>query len=249
MSEQRVGSINLMKDIKPHELHALVDGELPPDQQAELLDALRQSPELAREVCELRQLKAQIQAAYPLTPEAPVSKPSRASRGAMAAAITLAMLISGISGWQLRNAAEAERLVVLDSGGRGQAPAAAQSDETRIVVHVTGDDMNSAADLLDEVEGLLNAYQQEGRPLRVEVISHGKGLALLREGLSTQKARIRDLSRQHENLTFVACLNTIERLRVDKGIEVQLVPEAEVTRAGIARVVKRRREGWTYIKA
>lgn len=117
------------------------------------------------------------------------------------------------------------------------------------MVHVTGDDMNRASDLLDEVEGLLAAYKEEGRPLRVEVVSHGKGLALLREGLSTQKDRIRKLSREYPNLTFVACMNTIERLRVEKGIEVKLVPEADVTRAGIARVLKRRREGWTYIKA
>lgn len=238
-----------MTDIKPHELHALVDGELPPEQQAEMLDALRQDPALAREACELRALKAHIQAAYPLESAPEPSQPSRASRGIAAAAIALAMIISGISGWQLRNTTAPERLVVIDSEGRAQAPATAESEETRIVVHVTGDDMNHASDLLDEVEGLLSAYQADGKPLRVEVISHGKGLALLREGLSTQKDRIRDLSRNFENLTFVACMNTMERLRVEKGIEVQLVPEAEVTRAGIARVVKRRREGWTYIKA
>lgn len=238
-----------MKDIEPQELHALVDGELPPDQQAEVLEALRQSPALAREACELRQLKAQIQAAYPLPEAEPAAKPSRASRGAVAAAMVVAMVISGVSGWQLHQAADAQRVVLLDSNGRGQAPAAAKSEETRIVVHVTGDDMNRASDLLDEVEGLLAAYKEEGRPLRVEVVSHGKGLALLREGLSTQKDRIRKLSREYPNLTFVACMNTIERLRVEKGIEVKLVPEADVTRAGIARVLKRRREGWTYIKA
>ncbi len=238
-----------MKDITSHELHALVDGELPPAQQAELLDALRHDPELAREVCELRQLKALVQAAYPAEEPPKPATPSRASRGLAAASVALALLVGALSGWQLRHAAEAERLVVLDNNGRGQAPASAESDETRIVVHVTGDDMNNASDLLDEVEGLLTAYLEDGRPLRVEVISHGKGLALLREGLSTQKERIRELSRTFDNLTFVACLNTMERLRVEKGIEVQLVPEAEVTRAGIARVVKRRREGWTYIKA
>lgn len=238
-----------MKDITSTELHALVDGELPPAQQAALLDALRQDPELAREACELRQLKAMVQAAYPLEEPPKPAAPARAGRGFAAAAIALALIIGGTAGWQLRPAAQQDRLVVLDHQGRGQAPATAESDETRIVVHVTGDDMRNAGDLLDEIEGLLTAYQQEGKPLRVEVVSHGKGLALLREGLSTQKDRIRDLSREFSNLTFVACLNTMERLRVEKGIEVQLVPEAEVTRAGIARVVKRRREGWTYIKA
>jgi intracellular sulfur oxidation DsrE/DsrF family protein len=238
-----------MKELEPQELHALVDGELPPDQQARVLEALRHDPELAREVCELRQLKAQLQAAYPLEATSRQERPSTASRIGVAAAIVLAMLISGISGWQLRHAAEPERLVVLDSQGRAQAPATAQSEETRIVVHLTEDDMAAAGELLNEVEGLLAAYQQDGAPLRVEIVSHGKGLALLREGLSTHKQRIQQLSQRYRNLTFVACLNTMERLRVEKGIEVQLVPEAEVTRAGIARVLKRRREGWTYIKA
>jgi intracellular sulfur oxidation DsrE/DsrF family protein len=238
-----------MKDLEPQELHALVDGELPPDQQARVLDALRRDPELNREVCELRQLKAQIQAAYPLQEPAQSAAPSTASRIGVAAAIVLAMLISGVSGWQLRHATEPERLVMLDSQGRGQAPATAQSEETRIVVHLTEGDMSAAGELLNEVEGLLAAYAEEGAPLRVEIVSHGKGLALLRERLSTHKERIRDLSQRYHNLTFVACLNTMERLRVDKGIEVQLLPEAEVTRAGIARVLKLRREGWTYIKA
>ena len=238
-----------MKDLTPQELHALVDGELPPDQQAAALEALRQDPKLAREVCELRQLKAQVQAAYPLPQKPRAERPSHVSRWAVAASVLLAMLVSGISGWQLNQAATAERLVVLDSDGRGQAPAVANNEETRIVVHVTSADMAAAKDILDEVEGLLVAYEQDGRPLRVEVVSNGKGLALLREGLSAHKARIRTLSHRFENLTFVACLNTIERLRVEKGIEVRLVPEAEVTRSGVARVVKRRREGWAYIKA
>lgn len=238
-----------MKDLTPQELHALVDGELPADQQAAALEALRQDPQLAREVCELRQLKAQVQAAYPLPPAPDKPHKSHTSRWAVAASLLLVMLISGVSGWQLNEAATAERLVLLDKDGRGLAPAAARDEETRIVIHVSNADMAAAKDILDEVESLLAAYEQDGRPLRVEVVSNGKGLALLREGLTAHKARIHRLSQRYDNLTFVACLNTIERLRVEKGIEVRLVPEAEVTRSGVARVVKRRREGWTYIKA
>jgi intracellular sulfur oxidation DsrE/DsrF family protein len=237
-----------MKDLTPQELHALVDGELPADQQAAAFEALRQDPKLAREVCELRQLKAQLQAAYPLPQHPRDERPSPVSRWAVAATVLVAMLVSGLSGWELNKATSAERLVLLDSDGRGQAPAAARTEETRIVVHVSNEDMTSAGELLDEVESLLAAYEEDGRPLRVEVVSHGKGLALLRESLSGHKARIRTLSHRYANLTFVACQNTIERLRVDQGIEVRLVPQAEVTRSGVARVVKRRREGWTYIK-
>lgn len=143
---------------------------------------------------------------------------------------------------------ERECLVVLDGDGRGQAPATAAGDALRLVFHLTAPEQTVAGDLLDEVERLLVSYRAEGRPLRVEVVSHGDGLALLRDRLSAHKARIRALARRFDNLTFVACLNTIERMRTEHGIEVVLVPEAEVTRSGVSRVVRRQREGWAYIR-
>lgn len=113
--------------------------------------------------------------------------------------------------------------------------------------HLNSSDQSAAGELLDEVERMLLIYRADERPLRVEIVSHGVGLALLRERLSLYKARVRELAGTFENLTFVVCLNTMERLRVEHGIEVQLVPEAELTRSGVSHVVRRQREGWSYI--
>lgn len=244
---------NNTMDLTDNELHALVDGELPAERQSQLMAVIAADPALARRVCELRHLKAQVHLAYalPATDNSSAEKPRRRiSRWPALAAGLLIAVVSGLSGWLLHpdDAVDNNRLVLLDQGGRGQAPAVAGSDETRIVVHVTNPSMAVAADLLNEVESLLVAYEEQGRPLRLEVISNGPGLALLREGLSTEKERIHQLAEDHPNLTFVACLNTINRLRVEKGVEVNLVPDAEVTRSGVSRVVKRQKEGWTYIK-
>ncbi len=95
---------------------------------------------------------------------------------------------------------------------------------------------------------MLLAYRSEGQPLRVEVVSHSDGLGLLRERLTQHKARIRQLARRFSNLTFVACQNTIDRLRVEQGIEVRLIPDAEVIDSGVSHVVNRQREGWSYIR-
>jgi len=105
-----------------------------------------------------------------------------------------------------------------------------------------------AGELLDEVETMLHAYQADDRPLRVEVVSHADGLELLRQSLTVHESRIHELAEAYDNLTFVACKNTIDRLRVNHGIEVQLVPDAEVTDSGVSHVVKRQQQGWSYIR-
>ena len=236
-------------------LNAYVDGELSADQQAEMLDAMRRDPQLARRACELANLKKQVRLAYADLPAGRTSRRdcARSPLQSLAAGVLL-LVLGGLAGWGLSpaaapgTAASPERLVVLDPEGRGQTPATAASGEMRIVFHLNNPDQTAATDLLDEVERLLIAYEAEGRPLRVEIVSHGEGLSLLRERLSVNKTKVKELAHRFPNLTFVACLNTMERLRVEQGIEVKLVPEAEVTRSGVSHVVKRQREGWSYIR-
>ncbi len=236
------------------ELNAFVDGELSPDQQAELLEAMRSDPELARQAFELGQLKAQLRLAYAEPPEPRrrgVTKAGTSWRAIAAGFLLLAVGIVG--GWTLHAHApglglQGERLVVLDPEGRGQSPAVAGDRETRIVFHLTNPDQAVAGELLDDVEAMLAAYQADDRPLRVEVVSHSEGLDLLRDRLSQHKARIRDLAGRYANLTFVACQNTIDRLKVERGIEVKLVPDAEIIDSGVSHVVKRQKQGWSYIR-
>jgi intracellular sulfur oxidation DsrE/DsrF family protein len=236
------------------ELNAFIDGELSADQQAEFLEAMREDPELARQVCEMNRLKAGLRLAYaqPPKPRQRVAAKVKASWRSLAAGFVL--LAAGVvSGWLLHAGAPdwrggSERFVVLDPQGRGRQPAVAAEEETRIVFHLTNADQAVAGELLDEIEGMLTAYEADGRPLRVEVVSHSEGLDLLRERLSMHQSRIHQLANRYANLTFVACQNTIDRLRVEHGIEVKLIPDAEVIDSGVNHVVKRQKEGWSYIR-
>jgi hypothetical protein len=231
-----------------------VDAELSPDQQAEMLELMRQDPALARRACELGQLKAQVRLAYASPPQPRRRGAVRVRPAWQAVAAGFALAVFGlISGWLLHaNAPGArtggERFVVLDPDGRGQTMAVANSEETRIVFHLTNPDQAVAGELLDEVEGMLEAYRSDGRPLRIEVVGHSEGLDLLRERLSKHRERIHRLAGQYPNLTFVACRNTMERLKVEQGIEVKLIPDAEVIDSGVNHVVKRQQQGWSYIR-
>ncbi len=243
-----------MKSGDEFELNAYLDGELSNDEQAELLEVMRTDPEFARRVCALGRLKAQMHLAYADPPQPAQRNERQGGRPWSAAAAGLALMAVGLlSGWLLHagappGSAEAQRFVVVDPAGRGQAPAVAGDGELRVVFHLTDASQTVAGELLDEVEGLLLAYRADQRPLRVEVVSHSDGLGLLRQRLSQHKPRIHELATRFSNLTFVACQNTIDRLKVEQGIEVRLVPDAEVIDSGVNHVVKRQKQGWSYIR-
>ena len=231
-------------------LNALVDGEFDTAERAELLESLQRDSADAQAVCELRALKDMVKLAYHDIPEAPTR--ARAPRQYPAWAAVAAGLVLGITGllvgWQMQPATEAERFVLADPAQRDTGPLTVPTEDARIVFHVTDPAAEVATELLDEVESVLAHYQSQHQPLRVEVVAHGEGLGLLRQRLSSHQARVAKLADSYPNLTFVACENTIQRLKTEQGVEVVLLPEASVTASGVAHVVKRQREGWSYVQ-
>ncbi len=238
-----------------HDLHALLDGELSAADKLALIDRLQHDDYRRNELCELRNLKEMVKTAYDdiALPEAMedeqvehTSSWTRLRVAAASIAASLALVLAAVFTGQI--AGEPSRLVLLDPEGKGARPALPGDEEMRIVFHVSGNDPDSSDDILREVESMLTSYGEQGKKLRIEIVAHGKGLAMLREKLSTQKQKIAELSQHFPNLTFVACMNTVKRLRVEQGVIVNLIPEAIPTRSGVAHVVKRQQEGWIYIQ-
>lgn len=236
-------------DLSDESLNAIVDGEYPMHEQAELMAVVQAHASHSNRLCALRSLKVMVQNAYMEVPAAPGRSRRRRRAGFMGMAASLVLGLATVLGVGLYgDARQAERFVVLDADGRGQRPALAEDEETRIVFHLLDGDMDVAGELLDEVETLLADYRHRNMPLRIEVVAHSDGLALLRQRLSRHQKRIASLAEDYPNLAFVACRNTVRRLRVEKGLEVTLVPEARETESGVTHVVKRQQEGWAYIK-
>ncbi|MES9947294.1 MAG: hypothetical protein ABW080_20280 [Candidatus Thiodiazotropha sp.] len=234
-------------------LNALVDKEYSPSEQAEKLRQVRDDYVAATELCHLRELKESVRLAYAEPPQPKSEHRSKKSmRIPLAMAAALLLLVGVTLIFQqltpLLPWSGAERFVVLDPEGRGHRPAIASDQEMRVVFHVQDIDRISSRELLDEVEGLLLDFHGRGETVRVEVVAHGNGLGLLRSKLSTEGERISRMVQDYPALTFVACRNTIQRLSVEKGIEVVLLPEAATTESGVAHVVRRQNQGWFYIQ-
>ena len=230
-------------------LNALLDGELSSEERASLLNEMQHDKKLSAEFCELRMIKDAVQLAHMDLPLPEHCKPRKKTHWLSLAAgfllFGVGILLGGIVQQQ---SIDDKRFAILDPAGLGAAPAVTENNEMRIVFHLTQPDVAITEELLAEVEEVLGSSQQEGVPLRVEVVANNQGLYMLREGLSKHADRIASLSEAYPNLTFVACENTIRRLRVENGIEVVLIPQAEMTESGISHVAKRQQEGWSYIR-
>jgi intracellular sulfur oxidation DsrE/DsrF family protein len=241
-----------LPEMSEHTLNALADRQFAPEEQGELLRALDADPQAAARLFELRNLKESVQMAYSEVPPLPI----RGRRGlfrhhplAMAAGLLLAVLIGAAVGTrEFVTQTPGERFAILDPRGTAQGPATPENQEMRVVFHVQSVERLSAAEVLDEVEGLLQDFRLNHHQVRVEVVAHGRGLDLLRTDLTNQGQRIARMARDYPQLAFVACLNTIERLKNEQGIEVELLPQARTTLSGVAHVVRLQKEGWYYIQ-
>jgi intracellular sulfur oxidation DsrE/DsrF family protein len=126
---------------------------------------------------------------------------------------------------------------------------AAPATELRLLFHISEDNARALAAAFDRIEKLLADYTAARQPVMVEVLANAEGLRLLRAETATdaQRERIRQLQAAYPNLRFLACGNTLRRLRLE-GQKVELLPEVVVVKSALDQVVQRLQEGWTYVK-
>jgi uncharacterized protein len=120
--------------------------------------------------------------------------------------------------------------------------------QTKVLVHLARDDDAQLSQALDDIEGLLKHYRTTHQTARVEVVVNGGGLKLVRTDTSAFAARIQRLQRDYDNLTFAACQNTIDRLAREQGISVRLLPGVITIDSGMAEIMRRQHQGWTYLQ-
>jgi hypothetical protein len=59
--------------------------------------------------------------------------------------------------------------------------------------------------------------------------------------------KLQKLVRQYNNLSLIACQTAMKRYKAEKGIDIQLIPEAGTVPSAMHEVIKRQEEGWSYI--
>lgn len=241
------------------QLHCLVDREVDLAGHIEIMSRLEDDDSLRLRACGLTHQKELVRMAYgdlPVPPARPVyQRPLRALAASVVVALIGFMSYLGLGHLPGQGTAgdpgqatdNPTRVVLLDADGSGQQLADPNRDETRIVFQLTNPDVAKATEVLDEIEGVLDLYAANDQNLRVELVAHGEGLSHLRSRLTRHAERIADLTQRFDNLTFVACDNTIERISNEQGFGVEVLPQVVIIQSGVNHVAKRQSEGWAYI--
>ena len=249
------GPIDRQNEFSAEHLNAFVDEQLAAEEKSRLLLALNSNEALSREVCELRKVRDLVRLAYP-EPAATHSRRARQAGFNLAAiAATVATLALGmIVGWFLHTGISGNTGAVATTTGVPAASIHLASATpvrypSRIILHVSNSDPKRLAGVLNDIDGLLRYYKTINQNVRVEVVTNGEGLALLRADISPHARRIAELQEQHDNLAFIACQNTIDRLAREKGITARLLPGVVIIDSGVAQLMRRQNQGWAYIQA
>lgn len=241
--------------ISDEHLNAFVDGQLDSDEKSRVLAAINADDTLSRRACEIRRVRDLVQHAY----ENPPRAPRRHASGAMglgwrqAVAAVLLLALGGLIGWYShaeQPPVTSLRAMYLDQEKAFQTAELGQAlgrGGHKILLHLSSDAPDKLELALNTAERLLASYREREQPVEIEVVANAGGLELLRADVSPFADRVRELQRKYDNLTFLACQTAINRLRRERHITPDLLPEALITPNALDEILNRLQQGWMYV--
>ena len=129
-----------------------------------------------------------------------------------------------------------------------RTPLPAHGVKNKVLIHLSDDKTSKLDAALDEIEGLMRYYRETRQTAHVEVVMNGRGLDLVRVDTAPFAGRVAQLQQEFHNLTFAACQNTIDRLKREQNITVRLLPGVIIIDSGMAEIMRRQNQGWTYLQ-
>ena len=128
------------------------------------------------------------------------------------------------------------------------ARAAPESIAHHLILQVNTNDAAAMNLALNNASNVAQYYKDLGEKVKVEVVTFGPGLHMLRDDTSPVKARIEEMMLSTPEVSFKACGNTQERMRKAENKDIAIVPQAEVVKSGVVRVMELQEKGWSYVK-
>ncbi|MBN4080455.1 DsrE family protein [Beggiatoa alba] len=231
-------------------LNAFIDEQLDNTEKAELLDVLRHDTELSQRVCKLQKLHNLVQLSYQSI-EVPKRHQAnddayQPSKVKWIAAASLFLAVGMLSGWLSNQALNSNKLYNIAEIIQNNSPA--NQKKWRLMLHVSTANPNRLKIVLDEAEALLEEYAAASKTLELEILTNSEGLALVTNNHKQYNHRLQNLQVKYKNLVVMACGQTLKRLQRAHGKPVDLLPQTNVVSSAINQIVKRQKEGWSYIR-
>jgi intracellular sulfur oxidation DsrE/DsrF family protein len=239
-------------NVSDEQLNALLDKELDANEEAQLIQAIATNEDLQQRYEALRKTKSLFVQAYDEVPS-PLLLPQKSNWTLRPAALGIAasiMLLVGLYlGWLF------EPFVPHNSAAHSTPdrirslaeinPNLPQS--STILLHISTADKARVDHDLQMVKTLLTNASKKNKPLKLEVVANVDGINILRKG-SPYAGEINSLSEQFSNVRFLACGIAKKTAALKEGKPIELIPEAVDIPAALDEILKRLKEGWTYVK-
>jgi len=127
-------------------------------------------------------------------------------------------------------------------------PATAKGKQHRLILQVNTNDPTAMNLALNNAMNVTQYYKDLGEKVKIEVIAFGPGLHMLREDTSPVKARIETMALSAPEVSFKACGNTQDNMRKAENKDIPIIPQAQVVKSGVVRVMELEEQGWDYVK-
>lgn len=115
-----------------------------------------------------------------------------------------------------------------------------QAKEHRIVFHLATSDTLAQKALVKQLSNVLEYWDTA----KIEVVVHNNGVNFMKQDEARFAKEIADL--RQRGVVFAVCENTLKQRKIEKN---QILPSAVFVPVGLAEIVLRQEEGWSYIKA
>jgi intracellular sulfur oxidation DsrE/DsrF family protein len=119
----------------------------------------------------------------------------------------------------------------------------AQNKIHKVVIQVSTDDKRTQNIALNNAVNVQKIYGMDN--VIVEIVAYGPGLSLLTTK-SKQSKRVASLV--NSDITFSACLNTMNKIKRKKGKFPQLTKGVVKVKAGVGRLIELQEQGYAYIR-
>jgi len=238
------------KQYSDEHLNAFIDNQLDNKEKAELLDAVRHCHELSQRVCTLQKIHNLIQLSYqsievPVRHQA-VDNKYRPGQFKWIAAASILLTVGTLMGWFSNQALNSKSLY--DLAEIRQTDNTPNQKKWRLMLHVSTANPNRLNLVLDEAESLLKEYAAASKKLELEILTNSEGLALVTNGGKKYNQRLQALQQKYQGLVVMACGQTIKRFQRLHGKSIDLLPQINVVPSAINQIVKRQKQGWSYIR-
>jgi intracellular sulfur oxidation DsrE/DsrF family protein len=127
-------------------------------------------------------------------------------------------------------------------------PSASDKQQHHLILQVNTNDAAAMNLALNNATNVAQYYKDLGEKVKVEVITFGPGLHMLRDDTSPVKARIEEMALSAPEVSFKACGNTQEKMHKAENKDIPIISQAQMVPSGVVHVMELQEHGWTYVK-